>query len=336
MAFVLWWPAMLHVTSGDAAADSLRRAGIDGIVLAWHDVLHEGPVRMGLAPEALRSERAAFLATLSDGDPARIERLLAHRDEVLDNFDLHEEVVLWFEADLFDQLQLLQVLDRFASTEIGAIGLSLVDPAPTDPGPQRPPGLAQLDTFSVARLFAKRSPVSDEQIELSTFAWQAFRAPDPVFLERLCGMDMSVLAHLGAALHRHLEQFPSVRHGLGRTERAILAALADGPCSEAELFRRQAEQEERPFLGGRVFRWYLARLANGANPAIIIDAADDSGDVRVRRTEAGGRYAEGVADFVHENGIDRWWGGVHQHGNAIRWRWEPDSASLRSAEKSGG
>jgi len=319
---------MLHVTSGDTAADSIRRALLGGIVLPWHDVLHEGPVPMGLRGEALRRERAAFLASLSHGDAQRIERLLQQRDEVLASFALHDEVVFWFEPDLFDQLQLLQVLEHFAAAERGEVLLTLVETAPADAA--APTGLADLEPPQVAARFADRMLVSEEQIELAAFAWQAFRAPDPTLIERLRGMDLSALPHLSSAFLRHLEQFPSTRSGLGRTERCVLHALSAGARTEADLYRLQAEQEERPYIGRTVFRWYLDLLAAGEQPAIAIDSAAGDESALFRLTERGHHYADGSADFVAENGIDRWWGGVHQHGRSARWRWNETKGHLHS------
>ena len=51
--------------------------------------------------------RSQFLADQGWGEAAAIESELARRDELLERA---ERVVLWFEPDLFDQLQLLQVL----------------------------------------------------------------------------------------------------------------------------------------------------------------------------------------------------------------------------------
>src|SRR5262249_57052480 len=47
-------PALLHVTNGESAGNTLRQTGLGGAVLPWQDVLHEGPVpagsRAGLLP----------------------------------------------------------------------------------------------------------------------------------------------------------------------------------------------------------------------------------------------------------------------------------------------
>src|SRR3954452_13115191 len=103
--------AVLHVTNGEAAAADLRSLGE---VLTWDDVLHEGPVP-ALPTAGLREMRARFLAAAGFTDLATARMRLTARDERLDAVDFSTKVILWFEDDLYDQLQLIQVLDRLAA-----------------------------------------------------------------------------------------------------------------------------------------------------------------------------------------------------------------------------
>src|SRR5687767_9453549 len=105
---------MLHVTNGDSAAERIRAAGVDGTILPWRDVLHEGPVPAGLPLERLSAVRAEFLASAGAGAPEAVRRDFAERDRTLMAAAREDEVVLWFEHDLYDQLQLIQLLDWFA------------------------------------------------------------------------------------------------------------------------------------------------------------------------------------------------------------------------------
>ena len=105
---------MLHVTNGDSAAGKLRAAGIPGAILPWRDVLHDGPVPAGLTLKQLSERRAAYLG---ERGVAPADELLAgfrSRDARLEDCRTEDEVVLWFEHDLYDQLQLIQLLDWFA------------------------------------------------------------------------------------------------------------------------------------------------------------------------------------------------------------------------------
>src|SRR5947209_17501251 len=55
-------PNVLHVTNGDSVVYSLRDSGLGGTVVAWQDVLHEGPVPGTATAEELRSIRPRYVA----------------------------------------------------------------------------------------------------------------------------------------------------------------------------------------------------------------------------------------------------------------------------------
>jgi hypothetical protein len=105
-----------------------------------------------------------------------------------------------------------------------------------------------------ASLFAMRKEVTRAQIDAARRAWRAFTSADP----RGIPTDVPELRFLGAALRRLLEEYPWTSDGLSRLERAIFAALQDGPRPFDELFR--AVREEPAFLGDTVLRWHLQRL----------------------------------------------------------------------------
>lgn len=146
-------------------------------------------------------------------------------------------------------------------------------------------------------------------------------APETAIV-RLLERDTTALPYLAAALRRHLEQFPSLENGLGRTERQALAAVAAGRLRFAEIFKADQEREERPFMGDTTFRRYLERLASGDRPLLRF-AADTAG-----LTEDGRRVLAGDGDQVRLNGIERWLGGVQLSGRTA-WRWDCQAGLVR-------
>jgi len=304
---------MLHITNGDCAAELIRACGIGGEVLPWRDVLHEGPVPAGLELQELSRLRARYIAEQGWGELAQLQERFRERDRTLADLGRHEEVVLWFESDLYDQLQILQILDWIGGQETARqtrISLIYID---------------QLESEQAAALFPERQPVSGAQTDLATLAWKAFRSPDPTAVDDLLSSDCSPLPYLGGALRRHLEQFPSVRNGLGRTEQQILAHTALGESSAADLFRNDQLRESHPFLGDSTFFSYLKRLAGASRPLIVIERT-------VALTAAGHDVLAGRSDAVDLNGVDRWWGGVHQTGKRPLWRWDEGNAGLTWVE----
>jgi hypothetical protein len=152
---------MLHVTNGGAVVGTLRASGLPGSKLAWDDVLHEGPVRAGLSDEELRAERARFLS--STGWPPCEDALasLERRDRRLHEAVGRERIVLWFEADLYDQLQILQILDRIDPDRVELICID------DHPSTERFYGLSQLEPPEFPPLFEQREAVTADHVELA-------------------------------------------------------------------------------------------------------------------------------------------------------------------------
>jgi hypothetical protein len=325
-------PPALHVTNGDSAVAALAAGGIEGRILPWRDVLHDGPVPAGLAPAELAAERARFLAAQGWGGEDDILRDITERDAALAAFGDHGEVVLWFEHDLYDQLQLIQVLDFFSRRQPLPVSLSMVG-ASEYIGPAAPERIAQL--------FRERSAVTAEQLATGTRAWAAFRSPDPRDVQAVAEGGTANLPHLAPALRRHLQQFPSVRNGLSRSEQQALEAIAAGAATVADAYLASHHQREEPiWMGDATFvsylldlgrlPWPLVAWADGS-PLTPPPAPDDAGGFisrSVMLTDAGRDVMEGRADRVRLNGLERWLGGVHLSGRHAAWRWDEGTGRI--------
>lgn len=306
---------MLHVTNGDSVVATMAGAGFPGNYLSWQDVLHEGPVP-AMPDEVLRAVRARFLAERGWSAYENALAQLEARDRALLEAD---ELVLWFEADLFDQLQLIQILDRVARASRPA-RLICIGAFPGRPGFA---GLGELDTRELASLLGTELDVTESERVLARRAWAAFRSPDPMDLAQIAEESCSSLPFLAEALVRHLEQFPAVEDGLSRVERDILELAAERPRSSLELFRAQAEREERRFMGDAIFCDFVDGLAGAPVPLV-----EREGET-VSLTEAGRAVLGGEADAMALNEIDRWLGGVHLTGEPS-WRWNRAARQLEA------
>ncbi len=102
-----------HVANGTSTTGLIQQAGIPGALSIWADVLNEGPVPVGLTDDELLAVRARFLASPDEPSETVAEGLRRWR-RVVDSEADYDELVLWYEHDLFDQLNLIQVLSRIA------------------------------------------------------------------------------------------------------------------------------------------------------------------------------------------------------------------------------
>jgi hypothetical protein len=312
---------MLHVTNGDIAAELIRAAGISGEVSVTADVLHEGPAPGGLPPERWRKVRARHLAESGYEDYESALATLTRWDHTLEDYRSFDEVILWFEHDLFDQLLLIRALDVFAGRNLGGTELSLICIGEY---------LGHLTPPQMAALLDRRQRVNEGQKLLARDAWRAFCSPDPSHLEALLHRDTSPLPFLAGALRRHLEDFPSVANGLSRSERQILRGLAAGASTFEELFRATQGMEERVYMGDGSFHRILRELAAPPRPLVRLEAAPSAAlrALRVSLTTSGREVLEERDDWVRSRGVDRWLGGVHLQGPEAAWRWNGAAGRL--------
>jgi hypothetical protein len=301
---------MLHITNGESV--SLPQTGLPGQVIYWNDILHDGPVPRGLPLQELSRIRANFIAEFF-GMPLS-EVSFVQRDEAISRFRDHEEVVLWFEHDLYDQLQLLQILDWFSQQHLGGTRLSLISVNRY---------LGSMHPEQLRPLFDSRHEVNARELKTARTAWDAFCSSEPTGLAALVDEDTSALPFLRDALLRHLEQFPSLHNGLSRAERQILQLTGSGISGFGELFPAAQKMEENIWMGDSTFQQYLRRLAGAKHPLL------DSVNSGFLTTDFGRAVYEGKEDHVRANGINRWLGGVHLCEGAPVWRWDEGQRTIR-------
>lgn len=320
----------LHILNGDGTAGSMQRADILGDIAVWADVLWEGPLPATTNAAEWRRARAEFLAYAGYATYAAALATAERWDAAVDRWSEYDEVILWFEHDLFDQLLLVRHLDWFGQRPLGRTTLSLVC-IDRFPGIVPFHGLGQLAPEQLGTLLEIRRPVTAAQFALGEQAWSAFTGADPLPLQQLMGQASAALPFLSAAIRRYLEEYPDRESGLSRTERSILELLIAGGRSPVEVFRALQLTEEAVFMGDTSFWRIVRQLAAGAFPLVRISAVDGprplpEGTIEI--TDNGRRVLSGTSDRIAMSGADRWLGGVHLLGHAVPWRWDRSHGRL--------
>src|SRR5436190_13886470 len=109
---------MLHLHNGDSTAETARRAGLPGDHLAWREALVCGPTPADVSTEEFLQMRARHLSSAYGVRSDECEAELRRQYQALSQYAKHDEVVLWFEHDLFCQVQLIYLLDWFAQHDL--------------------------------------------------------------------------------------------------------------------------------------------------------------------------------------------------------------------------
>jgi hypothetical protein len=320
----------LHVANGTSTTGTIVSAGIPGHTSIWADPLYEGPVPGNVNDDELRETRAAYLngeLELDSIEPVNDMRLWR---STIEDRDAYDELVLWYEHDLFDQLNLIQLLDWIDRRGLRAMPVSLVSIG-SFPGRSSFKGLGELTPRELSPLFDARQPVTGEQFTLARAAWQAFRAATPEALDQLRRRDDALaLPFLAPALERFLQEYPWTSDGLSRTERQLLRQASGDGASLAAAFPRMHDGETAYYVTDLSLASMADRLSRTSPPLLTLAPANGGGPLRrhVGLTATGRSVLEGEQDRVAACGIDRWLGGVHLTSAGSQWRWDEERRTI--------
>ena len=313
---------MLHIRCGTDIVADLRAGGAPGDILVWHDPLCLGPTP-AVSPAEWYRLRAAFIAHAFESDADSIRSDLEAAHAALMGAGDHDEVVLWFEHDLYDQAILTRLLAWFHAHRPARLSLVTANSHPQVP---RFIGLGNLNARQLMELFARRAAVGEAELAHGRETWNAWQEPDPRHLADLADRPIPGLPYLPAAIRRHLEELPWSDDGLSRTERLILRTAEAGGTG-AQIFIRVMDAEAAPWMGDTMCYYVIRELARTRPALVEITGGDGTTVAGLRqatvRTSPAGRQVLAGADRVQLTGVSAWVGGVQLEGTVAKWRWDP-------------
>jgi len=316
---------ILNITNGDCAVEIMKKADVPGGFLPWRDVLHEGPVPSDLSLEELSNVRAKYISDKRWGEPDKIQQLFLERDNLLKSYKNYQKVILWFEHDMYDQLQILQILDWFHDQELEETQLSLIC---TDQylGMLRPEEMLELYKYEVI--------VTDDHLELAQHSWSAFRENTPEKWYGLLREDTSALEFLNNAIIRMIQEYPNRQNGLSRTEQQALTLISKGEKNPGKVFAQNQKLEERIFMGDSSF-WDIINSFLKSSPSLVSLSKGKeltlpiNSEHKLFITSVGEEVLLGKRNWIEINELNRWIGGVQLTQDNIWYRGSTEGIEIK-------
>lgn len=168
-----------HVLPGDSLVDEFGKTGIAGKTIICRECLIVGPIDAETHDD-FWAERARFILSDYGEDEIEFNERVADELEKLDEVDKGDEVNLWFEHELFCQVNLWYCLSRLADK--GAEVFRVL-PLSTDPE-DRWKGFRSADASDLKTAFGQRVRLSESDIETGRSLWEAYRRKDGTVLSQ--------------------------------------------------------------------------------------------------------------------------------------------------------
>lgn len=261
---------ILNITSGDSSGGLIEKCGVPGEVFVWHDIMYDGPRKSGWPDAEALLARAKFIE-VETGGGLKADYVLKTFKEQYRKLEMaigRSDIVLWFDACLFDQSMLAHILTCLSLLDISEVELICVDKCP---GIEPFNGLGEMTPEQLASTYGSKVPVTETMFRFATVVDAAFAEQDIAALNKLAGMENAPLAHVPAAARRWLKEQPSPESGLGKLEHLIIDALNKDCTTPWEIFKYAARNDDPPQYWGDTTLWAkINSLAERLPPRVKI------------------------------------------------------------------
>ena len=251
--------SQLHITNGDMFTDKLRTLKLDGDIITWREMLCEGKTETNVGSESFWKTRFEFLNKNYKVSKSWFIDKTLKEYRTLCNHKKEDNIVLWFDFDLFDQINMLAVIS-WLKTHRPYAEISLVS-SNEEENLENLLGLGQLADEQLRKLYTNRTLLTQDDIEYADYVWQLYCSDNPIRLENLKDFDSFQFSHLSGAIEAHLLRFPSIRNGLNEVENNILRlARSAKPKTKLELLNTVLKNQGRYGFGDTQYDRVITKL----------------------------------------------------------------------------
>lgn len=205
----------LHITNGDSLTEILRKFAFEGELITWREVLCEGKTTPDVGSESFWKTRFDYFKThYKTSKQIFIEKTLKEYRKLC-NEKQQDEIVLWFDNDLFCQINMIAVISWLKKFRKG-VQVSLVSPK------KQYQFFSEMSEEQLRKLYEKRVELTQDDIASADYVWQLYCSDSPIRLENFSSFNSSQFDFLQEAIQTHLSRFPSLHNGLNSVENFVL------------------------------------------------------------------------------------------------------------------
>lgn len=195
---------------------------VEGDFAVWREMLCEGKTTANLASEAFRKARIAFFKKNYPDQAGSYDDTFGSQLAIIADAHLYEELVLWFEYDLFCHINMLACISFIKSR--GYKGkVYLVCSGRVD-GEKELKGLSQLSESQLLQHYKDKVLLDNHDLFLADDLWRLYCGKDHLKLNPQGAKD-SNFKYLSNCISAHKERFPHTKTGLNTLETNMLRLI---------------------------------------------------------------------------------------------------------------
>lgn len=267
----------LHITNGDCTTQLLHNIKIEGDIVTWREMLCEGKTTSDVGSESFWKSRFDFFSKnynitkkhFIDNTLKEFRNLCQHKSQ--------QEIVLWFEYDLFCQINMIAVISWLKKHKPNAT-ISLVCPE-SKKDSSILLAISDLNNKQLLASYKNRTELNVDDIEYADYIWQLYCAESPLQLQNITPPTSTAFTFINEAIKTHLKRFPTIKNGLNDIENTILTTVAEKEFSSKKELTIELLKNQRFYGFGDIQFEHklnrLKRLFKSFSPTLLNDLGYD-------------------------------------------------------------
>ena len=251
----------VHILNGDSTSEILKQSGISGDLIVWREMLSEGPVsptvgndefwglRYGYFESELKINKIAYYDTA-------IKELIK-----IEDLSSYKEVVLWFEYDLFCQVNLMALCTYLLNHYSKSLNYYLVCVG-RDKNSDSLLTLSDYASTTYQKLYDERIKLSRHDLLFARECWEQYVENDISKLKKYNFGKNSKFNYFQLAVSQHLKRFPE-NGKLNQIDTKILETIQKKKSTKRDIIKELLfwQRNETVYgFGDLQYEMYLDRL----------------------------------------------------------------------------
>ena len=209
-----------HITNGGVLTEYLTKLNFDGELMTWHEMLCVGPTTKEIDNDDFFNLRKEFIESTYN---------IPYKEEVfkkelnkLSTLEDYEEVILWFEYDLFCHINMIASISLLKQKKCH-LPIYLVNCGKIE-GEKQLKGFSELTPEQIQFNYENRIQLNVDDIAFAQKAWRIYCENDHNLLKELIVRPSNYI-YMSNCLKAHMKRFPDTRTGLNMMEYNLLKLI---------------------------------------------------------------------------------------------------------------
>lgn len=225
----------IHILNNDATAQILEKSEIKGDIIVWREMLCEGALHKNVGSDEFWKKRYAYFKKKFNIEPIKYYDTTIREIKKVEDLSNYNEVVLWFECNLFQQLNLLALCTYLVTNYVKTTTYFLVYfEKENEKEPVQP--FTNFSTINFKSIFKNKIRLSKASLLFAKESWEMYVENDIDKLQKFNFNKNSKFKCLQKTINQHLLRFPSEK-GLNQIEYKILRIVNSGIFTEKQIIR---------------------------------------------------------------------------------------------------